>query len=122
MVIELCSPDTASEVLGGYSCPTSRGDKQLSHMVKKGKKWVGKVCKRMLPPKDVWHSFTTQAIPSFSYGLGPLMSSPSEVEKAFMDLYYHCLSPLGVNKCIARGICSRQILWTRSAQHVIRKA
>ena len=100
--IELRDPDVPSEVLGVYSCPSGIGKKQLSKMVDKGKKWAGKVRGSSLSPSDVWFSFSNQSVPSFSFGLCPLMSSPEEVEREFMAMYYQCLSPLGVNQCITK--------------------
>ena len=78
--IELRAPDVASEVLGVYSCPAGVGTKQLGKIVGKGKKWSGWVRGSTLPPRDVWSSFNNQSVPSFSFGLCPLMSTPEEVE------------------------------------------
>jgi hypothetical protein len=109
--IELCGPGVSLEVLGVYSCPAGVGKKQLSKMVGKGKTWAGKVRRSTLPPSDVWFSFSNQSVPSFSFGLCPLMSTPQDVEHKFMAMYYQCLSPLGVNQCIAKEWRTLPVEW-----------
>ena len=102
-VIKLKDVADESEVLGVFTAPAGKGEAQLRHMIEKGKKWSTNVSDSTLSPGDAWHSFSYQAIPSVSYGLVPLMAGPDRVEQEFMQWYYKCLGPLGVNRNIAKG-------------------
>ena len=103
VVITLKDVSDESEVLGVFTSPAGRGVAQLDKMITKGKKWSTKVSASNLTTGDAWHSFVGQAIPSTLYGLVPLMAGPDVVETEFMGWYYSCLSPLGVNRNIAKG-------------------
>ena len=102
VVIQLKDPDEASEVLGVWSCPSSNGQAQLDHMLKKGRKWGNRVLHSTLQPAEVWQSFKTQAVPSVTYGLIALMSSREALDEAFASWYYHILPALGINRHITR--------------------
>jgi hypothetical protein len=102
VVIQLKDPDEASEVLGVWSCPSSNGQAQLAHMLKKGRKWGTRVLNSTLQPAEVWQSFKTQALPSVTYGLIALMSTREALDESFASWYYHILPALGMNRHITR--------------------
>lgn len=71
-------------------------------MTGKGYKWVNQILVSNLCPADVWQSFLSQALPFVGYGLHPLMSSCTVMDKAFNDWYYKCFPALGVNRNITK--------------------
>ncbi|KAL3780888.1 hypothetical protein HJC23_009934 [Cyclotella cryptica] len=111
VAIELKDPSEASEVLGVWSSPTGTSTSQLDHMIGKGRKWSTRVLRSTLRPSEVWHSFTTQALPSVRYGLIALMASPRDLDDAFSAWYYTLLPALG----LAISLQYLQRHWGRSS-------
>jgi hypothetical protein len=110
--IELLDVTDACNTLGVYTCPLSvpppksapeQRSKQLQYMVEKGEKWCNRVTGSKLGSGDVWFSFFSQAKPSFSYGIVPVMDGPDVVNEAFQALYFQCLPSMGINRYIAKG-------------------
>ena len=86
----------------GQRSVSSSGDKQLQHMISKGKKWGQRITHSPLQPAEVWHSFKTQALPAVKYGLLPLMSSRQMIDDTFSSWYFSFLPSLGINRNIAK--------------------
>jgi hypothetical protein len=72
-------------------------------MAGKGEKWCVKVRASKLTMHNIWYSFFQSMKPSMSFGIIPVMDPPEIVEDAFQDLYFMCLSTLGVNRNITKG-------------------
>jgi hypothetical protein len=102
VLIELKELNEASEVLGVWSSPSGTDGRHLKYMMEKGYKWSRRVTASSLSPAEVWQSFKTQAIPSVTYGLVPMMASRADVDGAFQNWYFSLLPSLGVNRNIAK--------------------
>ncbi len=102
VTIKLKDPNDASEVLGVWTSPSSSGEKQLQHMISKGKKWSQRIMHSPLQPAEVWHSFKTQALLAVKYGLLPLMSSRKMIDETFSSWYFSFLPALGINRNITK--------------------
>ena len=86
--------DEPSKMLGVYICPAGEGIKHVG--------WLDRLQTKPLPTKDVWLSFFLQLYPGMSWGLPTIIMPPNKLEQEFQQLYYKCLSKLGVNRCITR--------------------
>ena len=98
--IALKGPGEATQTLGMLTCPTSDGYAHLTKMLAKGRQWAESIRSSILPYRDRWFSLYTQLFPSVHYGLVPLMTPPTVLEEAFMDMYYQLLPLLNVNRNI----------------------
>jgi hypothetical protein len=101
VTISLRDSFVASEVLGVWSSPSGRDGSHLHHMMAKAKAWSSRVVSSPLTRAEVWQSFRTQAWPSVTYGLVPMMVSRATLDNAFARWYYSFLPALGINRNIA---------------------
>jgi hypothetical protein len=101
VTIELLDPSVPSKVLGVWTAPNRDGSRMVEHMADKGTQWATRVQSSTLHSREVWHSFTTQAVPAVRYGLIGVMATRRHIDKHLPKWYYDCLPRLGVNRHIA---------------------